>query len=102
MAVAVGSYLVKHIFELKFILIASYVPDMRSAHYIRHLKQGVIGIEQRLPLIDIERGHSRSARPQGINECARLHQSSPAGVDEQRRGLHARKVPRGNDVSGGF
>ena len=60
------------------------------------------GVAQRLLLVDVDRGHAGTAGAERLDQRAALDQLRAAGVDEQRRGLHAAQIVGGDDVAGGL
>ena len=57
-------------------------------------------VGNRLLLIDVYRRAPRPPGPQRGDQRAWLDQRCPAGVDQQRRRLHAREIVCSNDMTG--
>ena len=54
-------------------------------------------VHERLLLVDIDRRHSRAARPAKRSQGPRFNERRAAGIHEQCCRLHARQVRRGHD-----
>ena len=65
-------------------------------------EERIVGVDQRLGVIDVDGRHAGSSRAKRSDEGARLDEAGSAGVHEERRRLHARQVVRGDDPAGGI
>ena len=65
---------------------------MRRADHVVHGQQGIVDVAERFLFIDIDGRHAGPAGAEGIDQRVRLNQRRAAGVDQQRRGFHAREV----------
>lgn len=69
---------------------------VRGAHHVRHVQKGVIGIQNRLRLVDINSSHTR---PAGFQRRALLDQAGTAGVHQQGMFLHHREIIGAHDAA---
>src|SRR5438874_9123845 len=83
-----GVDLVEDVGELQLPLLARDVADVRRADCVLKRQQRVLARAHRLVLVDVDRGHPGPACLQRCGQRARLDQPRPAGVDQQRGGLH--------------
>ena len=95
----IGRDLVENVGELNLEFLARHVAEVRRADDVVHVEQRVLGVAQRLLVVDVDRRHAGAAGPQRVDQRAALDQLRAAGVDQQRRGLHAPQVVRGDDAA---
>lgn len=80
--------LVEDIGELKLVLIAGDIADVRGTHNIVHVEQRIVAVSQWLVLVNINGGHAGSPGSQSCHRGPGFHQPSSAAVDKQGARLH--------------
>ena len=73
---------------------------MGRAQRIGQRQQRIARAEHRLVLEDIDRGRAGTAGLERLDQGAGLDQLGPAGVDEERTGLHAGQIRPGDAGAG--
>src|SRR5262245_60778410 len=97
-----GHEIVDHNGVVFLVTLTRDVPQMRRACDIIHPDDWIIGSEHRFAVIHVHRRLARPARFERLFQRALCDQPRAAGVDDQRRRLHARKIVASNDAAGIF
>jgi hypothetical protein len=97
----IGEDLLEDRRELQFPLVPRHVADVRGADHVVHPQQRIVGVEERLALVDVDRGQPGPPGAERGDQRAGLDQPGPARVDEQRGRLHEGQVRRGHEAAGG-
>ena len=95
-----GFDLVENVGKLDLVLIPSDIADVWGADDILQFQQRVIRVQERFGLVNIHRRQARAAGTKRAFQRIRLDQSGAAGVHQERRGFHSRKICRGDDATG--